>query len=429
RLYDFIDAFTGEIDFDVIGFVSNIRAPLENAILDLNTNKLTINGVSQIFLSDSQNVIIWPKNEQIILGKNRNFDFDGRIKAGLFTFFGKKFEFKYDSFKIDLHNIDSMQLAIQSDTTDFYGNALLSEIKNTIEMITGELLIDHPSNKSGYYQLPEYPILNSKSNSFVYYDNIPGLDSTYSRDEFYFELEPYTISNLDRFNKESVKFDGKFNSGIFPGISQTLTVQEDNSLGFSHATTTEGLPAYNGKGTFYNNIKLSNKGLMGDGKLHYLSSVTESEDFVFYPDSMFAEAQTFSIQKQETGVKFPELSADSVQIKWYPNEDEWIAETTRNDFSLFDDKMKLKGSVTLKPDGLLGSGRIVLPDAILTSDSYLFTEKSFDTDTANFRLKSRKTDGYAFMADNVSGQIDFSNNSGIFASNSDTTDMIFPENQ
>jgi len=429
RLYDFIDSFAGEIDFDVIGFVSNTRAPLENAILDLNTNNLTINGVSQIFLSDSQNVIIWPKGEQIILGKNRNFDFDGKIKAGLFSFFGDNFEFKYDSFKVDLHNLDSMHLSIQSDTIDIYGNALLSEIKNTIEMITGELLIDHPSNKSGYYQFPEYPILNSKSNSFVYYDNIPGLDSAYSRDEFYFELEPYTISNLDRFKKEDVEFSGKFNSGIFPEISQMLTVQKDNSLGFSHPTPTEGLPAYNGKSTFYNNIKLSNKGLKGDGKLHYLSSVTESNDFVFFPDSMLADAQTFSINKQETDVKFPELSADSVQIKWYPNEDEWIAESTKNYFSLFDDKMKLKGSVKLKPDGLSGSGRIDLPDAILTSDNYLFTEKSFDTDTANFRLRSSKTDGYAFIADNVSGHIDFRNNSGLFASNSDTIDMIFPENQ
>jgi len=429
RLYDYIDSFAGKIDFDVIDFVSNTRAPLGNATLDLKTKNLTINGVSQIFLSDSQNVIIWPKGEQIILGKNRNFDFDGKIKAGLFSFFGKDFEFKYDSFKIDLHNLDSMQLAIQSDTSDIYGNALLSEIKNTIEMITGELLIDHPSNKSGYYQFPEYPILNSKSNSFVYYDNIPGLDSTYSRDEFYFELEPYTINNLDRFKKEDVKFSGKFSSSIFPDISQTLTVQEDNSLGFSHATPAEGLSAYKGKGIFYNNINLSNKGLKGDGELNYLSSVSESDNFVFYPDSMLADAQTFSINKQETGVKFPELSADSVQIKWYPNEDKWIAESTKNYFSLFDNKMKLKGSVTLKPDGLLGSGRIDLPDAILTSDNYLFTEKSFNTDTANFRLKSEKTDGYAFIADNVSGHIDLSNNGGLFSSNSDTTDMIFPENQ
>ncbi len=429
RLYDYIDSFAGEIDFDVIGFVSNTRAPLGNATLDLNTNNLTINGVSRIFLSDSQNVIIWPKGEQIILGKNRNFDFDGKIKAGLFSFFGKNFEFKYDSFKIDLINLDSMQLAIQSDKSDIYGNSLLSEIKNTIEMITGELLIDHPSNKSGYYQFPEYPILNSKSNSFVYYDNIPGLDSAYSRDEFYFELEPYTITHLDKFKKEDVKFSGKFSSGIFPEIAQTLTVQEDNSLGFSHATPVEGISAYKGKGTFYNNINLSNKGLKGDGELNYLSSVTESDNFVFYPDSMLADAQTFSINKQETGVKFPELSADSVQIKWYPNKDELIAGSTMNYFSLFDDKMKLKGSVTLKPDGLLGSGRIDLPDAILTSDIYLFTEKSFDTDTANFRLKSEKTDGYAFIADNVSGHIDLSNNRGLFASNSDTTDMIFPENQ
>lgn len=429
RLYDFIDAFTGEIDFDVISFVSTTRAPLENATLDLTTKDLTINGVSQIFLSDSQNVIIWPKREQIILKKNRDFSFDGNIKAGLFTFFGENFEFRYDSFKIDLHKIDSLHLAIQKDTSDIYGRAFLSDIKNNIEMITGELLIDHPFNKSGYYQFPEYPILRSKANSYVYYENIPGLDSTYSRDEFYFELEPYTIKNLDKFTKEDVQFKGKFSSGIFPEISQTLTVQEDHSLGFSHATPDEGLPVYGGKGTYYNNIKLSNKGLKGEGRLEYLSSVVESDDFVFFPDSMFAEAQTFNIMQQETGVKFPELNANNVHIGWYPNKNELTARSSENDFALYNDKIKLKGSVRLKPDGLTGSGKIDMPDAIIRSDNLLFTEQAFDADTASFRLKSRKTDGYAFIADNVSTHVDFSKGKSIFASNSDTTNVRLPDNQ
>ena len=41
--------------------------------------------------------------------KNRSFQFDGTVDAGLFRFDGQDFFFDYDSFKIDLETIDSLQ--------------------------------------------------------------------------------------------------------------------------------------------------------------------------------------------------------------------------------------------------------------------------------------------------------------------------------
>jgi hypothetical protein len=57
-------------------------------------------------------VVIYPKNQELLVHKNRNFDFAGRIMAGRFEFFGKKFDFDYDKFKINLDNVDSLRLRV-----------------------------------------------------------------------------------------------------------------------------------------------------------------------------------------------------------------------------------------------------------------------------------------------------------------------------
>jgi hypothetical protein len=56
---------------------------------------LTINGIPGIVVSDSQQVVLIPKNGQIKMKKNRYFDFAGQIKAGRFDFYGKEFDFDY----------------------------------------------------------------------------------------------------------------------------------------------------------------------------------------------------------------------------------------------------------------------------------------------------------------------------------------------
>ncbi len=430
KLHDYLDAYAGKIDYDVIDFVSNTTAPLENASLDLRNMELTINGVPEIHISDSQNVAIYPREEKIVLRKNRNFSFDGKIQAGLFTFFGEDFAFDYDTFKINLNNIDSLSIAIQEEAHDQYGYHFVSEIENIIELITGELLIDDQQNKSGLTSFQEYPIFRSNQNSYVYYENSPGLDSIYPRDSFYFELEPYTVYHLDRFTKEDVAFKGRFESGdVFPTITQTLVVQEDNSLGFEVVVPEEGIPIYGGKGLFYDNIDMSNKGLRGKGKLTYLSSITQSENFMFYPDSMHATATGFQITKSETNDLFPMVQAENVAVKWYPNDEEWLTEKIDKNITMFDEGISLNGSIRMNPTGLAGSGTMIMPDANLAAKSFNYGTNSIVTDTADFFLKSMRTDGYSFIAENVSSQIDFQLGKGLFSCNTDTSLVKFPENE
>ncbi len=58
RLYNYLNANAGKIDYDVLKFISTTNAPLENASIDLRNNDLKINGMPRVAVSDSQNVSI-----------------------------------------------------------------------------------------------------------------------------------------------------------------------------------------------------------------------------------------------------------------------------------------------------------------------------------------------------------------------------------
>ena len=76
RLYDYLDAHSGKVDYDVINFISvtNLES---NAVIELATFNMLIKGVASISLSDSQMVHIYPQNEEIIMRRNKDFTFSG----------------------------------------------------------------------------------------------------------------------------------------------------------------------------------------------------------------------------------------------------------------------------------------------------------------------------------------------------------------
>jgi hypothetical protein len=141
RLQDYLAASVSKIDYDVISFPSRTTAPVENAVFDLRNYDLTINGIPRIFVSDSQNVAIYPNNDRIVMKKNRHFQFDGQVQAGLFTFTGRNFFFNYDTFKINLQKIDSLRIRYLTGQVDDFGFAVAEKALNLIEDIK-ELYID-----------------------------------------------------------------------------------------------------------------------------------------------------------------------------------------------------------------------------------------------------------------------------------------------
>ncbi|MEE4196023.1 MAG: hypothetical protein V2I54_00135 [Bacteroidales bacterium] len=429
KLYEYVDARFGRIDYDVMRFNSTTSGLEHNGVIDLTTKDLIIKGVPRIFLSDSQNVAIYPKNKQIVMKKNRDFSFGGVVDAGLFTFFGQDFYFEYDTFKIKLNNIDSLSIQVQTEEYDLYNRAVLANIKNTIENVTGNLLIDHPQNKSGLQNFPQYPVFNSLENSFIYYDDYSIQKGVYQREDFYFQLEPFSIDSLDNFTTKGLHFEGRFYSAnIFPPFDDAVYMRPDYSLGFRRQTPPEGFPLYEGKGKYFNMIDLSNRGLRGSGTLEYLTSTAETDSIIFYPDSTKIHARNFTLAQRTSGIEYPKLESSEIDIKWYPYQDVMYADQTNEPFGMYNPETKFSGSLTLKPIGLVGRGTMDLEKATLQSGKFYFDANAFNADTTSFNLKSLDRKEVNFITENLKGEIDFAAQSGTFQSNESFTIARFPKN-
>src|SRR5690554_6877793 len=428
KLYDYIQAAAGNIDYDVIVFNSDVRGG-NNAELNLINLDLVLKGVNQILLSDSQNVAIFPKNGEVNLRRNRNFNFGGVVRSGRFEFYGQEYAFDYDKFQIDLIAVDSCQLYVE----DFSPNSkALRRVKNVIEGIQGTLQIDNPFNKSGLQDaFSEYPILTSEKDSYVYYDNHNIQGGVYERDKVYFELEPFVLDSLDSFVTEEVAFVGRFMSGgIFPDLDEQLRIQKDYSLGFVRATPEEGLPLYSGKAVFKNDIVLNYNGLQGDGDLEYLTSISTSDRFTFFPDSTRGVTTAFVNHQKSGPPAVPEANATAVDLAYYPTDDKLVAGVIKTPINLFEGQAMAKlGYLDLQPDGLIGSGIVEFSGAELESSLIDFQLNTFSSDTAQFRLLAMTEANMAFKTDNVNAFIDFNDRVGEFKSNGDETKVEFPVNE
>ena len=427
---DFLDSFAKIKDYDIINIISETKAPVDNAILDLKKYGLTINGVSGFLLSDSQRVAIYPYNKQLTIGKNRDISFDGVVEAGLFKVFGHKFFFSYDTFKIRLQKIDSLKISVETEKRDKLGNPIIQNVDNLIQLGTAELYIDDPNNKSGLKSLKQYPIINATTNSYIFYDKIAGLEGVYKQKDFYFKVDPFTYENIDHYSNKDMKLSGEFVGGnILKPMRQYLVIQENNSLGFNMTIPPEGIEIYDNRGVLYNALSMSNKGLVGSGTMKHLTSTTMSDEFKFFPDSMITHASTFNIEKDSSGI-FPILKSQDVDIKWLTKKDEYIATVaTGKTFNMFENGTTLDGSLSMSPSKLNGTGIINLTDSRITSKLFSFTSSAIKADTADYTLKSLSTNGYSFIAENANTEINFDHKMAHFRLNTDSSVVKFPEIQ
>lgn len=429
KLYDFIDASLKRRDYDVIRFITRTEGAKENANLNLGTKDLTINGIPAIFLSDSQNVKLVPSDNRIIMKRNRNFQFNGSIDAGLFKFYGKNFFFEYDSFKINLQNIDSLSISAKLDQKDARGGVLTTTLDNNIEKITGELLIDHPSNKSGLAPYPRYPVFSSKESSYVFFDEKTIQNGVYVKDRFYFQLVPFSIDSLDNFRRDALKMQGTFVSAdILPPIEMEMTLRPDNSLGFYLTTPIEGIPVYGGAATFYNDIEMSSAGLHGYGTLDYLTSTTWSDDFLFHPDSLMTRSRRFLEREQSEPVSYPLVENDVADIRYYPFRDVMHVNRVEHAFRMYSDSIFFGGNLALRPTGLSGNGGLGFPDARFDSDYFRFQASRFHADSSGVKLRKAGTDTWTFISDDLKVDVDLKQREGEFTSREDYTLVQFPAN-
>jgi len=430
KLFDYEKAKNRQTDYDVLFFSSSVTAK-SNGILNLDNFDLKIQGVPKVFLSDSQQVYIYPVNQELVLKKDRDFLFSGKIEAGLFDFFAKECSFEYEKFKLNLSAIDSMSLYVRSRTKDPKTQQYpLVRVKTVITGLSGELLIDDPKNKSGLKRFRSYPVFTSKNDALVNWERKTIANGVYKKDKFFFKVSPFTIKNLGTIPTDSIQFKGSLISGgIFPDIEQPLVLRPDYSMGIEKVTNEKGLPLYGGRGIFISKIDLSNSGLKGDGKVNFLNSASFSDNFIFYPDSMRTIARNIIQTEVIAAVEFPSVHGDSVNELWLPYKDSMIMQTTRKDLAMYNDKSGFAGHLSLTPQGLTGEGRVKIRDAEMDSKLFQFKQKTFDANIANFRIKAYNLADLSISTKNYQTHFDFEKGRGQFKSNIGISKVEFPFNK
>ncbi|MGC9330468.1 MAG: hypothetical protein ACP5DZ_01165 [Bacteroidales bacterium] len=430
EMWSYLDANRGKIDYDVMQLSSKTQGRTPNATLSLLNYDLQINGVSQVHLSDSQNVEIYPIDKKIIMKKDRNFVFNGTMKSGQFFFYGYEFKFDYGNFKVDMPRCDSMKMLVESGQILADGGKVLKIVKNTIEDIDGEYFIDDPGNKSGKLNMEQYPQFISKKESYVYYDDKEIYDGVYKRNNFYFKIDPYKIDSLKGYSQKNLEFAGTFYSAdIFPDIEETLKVRPDYSLGFQRIIPDEGCPVYKGKGSYKNEIDLSYQGLKGKGNIKYRNSFADVEKVMFFPDSLHAHANSLDMEAQSAPVEYPDVQGKNDKIRWYPYDDKYVTKSIDEKFVMFEKQSEMEGELVLTPHGLEGKGVIDIEQSKTYSEHFTFDKAYIDADTANFELIADNKLEIDFATNNVNAHIDFPERKGHFKTNGEGTYVDFPKNQ
>ena len=428
KTFDYISASMRQRDYDVIRFISRTEGA-SNAQLDLYTHDLTITGIPVIFLSDSQNVRLIPTENRIVMKRNRSFLFDGLVDAGLFQFSGKNFFFDYNDFKIEMQKIDSLKISIFTNEYNQYGEPILTRIGNAMEDMTGQLLIDDPQNKSGLANYPQYPTFTSLESSYIYFDDKSIQNGVYNRDEFYFQLEPFTIDSLDNFSPEAIAPNGTFiSAGILPPLEMKMTLRDDNSLGFYMHAPEEGIRLYGGIGTFFNDIEMSSGGLRGYGSFDYFTSSAWSDLFLMHPDSMMARSRRFLVREQREGTEYPYVENSVTDLKLFPEENRLEISRVEEVFKVYHDSIFHGGNLALTPSGLTGNGAMRFPDARFESDLYRYGSRTLRADSSGVKLSEGSFDEYPFLTNDVNIFVDLDQRIGEFRANGDATLIELPYN-
>ena len=407
-------------DYDALTLQSETKQ--NNAELNLSTLDLNVHGIEKFVVSDSQLVVVKPYGGDIVVKKNRDIDFSGFINVGRFEMNVTNATFYYEDFKFDLPQIDSVRFYV----ANFQDTSKLTMVRTPLYNLVGDIQVDKPDNHCGLKKNKDYPIFNSVKPSYVYYDRNFIFNGVYNRDRFYYSLYPFVIKQLTDFKTDSLEFAGQLTSaGIFPDIEEPLKVQRDYSLGFAHRVPSGGYPTYGGKGTYYKEIDLSYRGLRGQGTLEYLTSVAQTDKYLFMPDSMMAQTDTFWVKPEQD---YPDVRNGQTLIRWYPYQDSMTVSQLRggHPFKMYNGVTQLAGRVTLQPKGAFGYGTATLYEGTLKSKRFELKTLEMNATHTDFSLKSTKYNNEAFAANDMRSHVDYEAHTGQFTSNDTLSRTLLP---
>lgn len=426
KLTQYLNNDVGMKDYDDIVLESQTHY----ASLDLTNFDLKVTGCEYFVLSSAQIVNVYPTDQKVTVKKNRNMVFSGRLIGGLFDFVTSNCKFDYDKFQVDMDIIDSMIMYTEDKQgrMNMYGEYQLKKVNSRIEELSGTLYIDMPGNKCGREDNPDYPMFESRKAGKVFYDQYYVLGGVYKRDQFWYHVDLFIIKNLDNFVIDSLKFNGRLISGgIFPDIPEPLMIRPDFSLGFVHQTSK--LPMYENRAFYTSKIDLSNNGLRGTGTIDFQTSISYSDDYIFYLDSTSGFVTKHNVGEQIVGTEFPEAHTINARMLWKPYQDEMYMYSTDTPFSIFGET-ELIGNTVITSKGMYGSGVLKFKQADLTSQKFFFSHHALDADTANLRIFDLKNpDEVAFATNNYKSHIDFQTRIGDFIANGKASEVSFVKNE
>ena len=416
KLVDYMHAYAKDkksnFDYDALCFESNARG--SNAVLDLSTNDILMHGVEKFVLSDSQQVVIFPRGGDMVMHRNRDIEFSGRVHAGRFVNYVTDAYFHYEDFRIDMPKVDSMYFYVTNFSDPNKEHIVYTPLYNLV----GFLQIDSSNNHSGLKETKDYPIFTSKEDCYVYYDRRDIYGGTYTRDRFYYTINPFTVKDMVDFRTDDLAFNGYLTSGgIFPVIKEPLKVQRDYSLGFEIETPRSGLPAYGGKGQFKEKIDLSyTHGLRGQGTLTYLSATISSRSMLFTPDSMQAVSDTFFVKEDAL---FPQMANSRCAQHWFPYEDSMrVVQLQKGpQFRMFRGDALLSGDICLRPAGANARGAVTIGEGTITSNHFQLHPRLMDAQVSHFLLRSDIYKSTAFEAHDMRSHTDFDRRFAEFTAN------------
>jgi hypothetical protein len=99
RLLHYLYSKSKKEDYDNISIHSDIDDKPNATLFLTDSCDMIVRGVRKVTLSSGRKVYFQPMYGELVLHKNRDMTFGGAIRSGMFEFFGKQFEFKYDELR------------------------------------------------------------------------------------------------------------------------------------------------------------------------------------------------------------------------------------------------------------------------------------------------------------------------------------------
>ncbi|MDW3649115.1 MAG: hypothetical protein R8P61_18745 [Bacteroidia bacterium] len=375
-------------DFDAIQIISKVDSGA-HASMNLEDMDIRMRGVNIFSLSDSVFLRVLPLEGEVAVQKDRNLQFGGLVASGNINFYSSdvdrpSFTFDYESYKIACDSIDSLRFVLVRNPPPGYEPTPFEKaLDNTVfEGITGAIHVDDPNNKSGEKDYKQFPVFDSYSRSYLYWEKPHIEGGVYEKDKMNFSLDPFVLPGIENLQAEDLIFEGEFfSSEIFPKFRQTLQVMPDFTLGFKAETPPRGYRIYEDKGKFTNEITLDGNGLQGNGTIEFLGTVAQSDSFVFHFDSVMAVVNNFDMRRGfRGGVYFPKVGAPKALYTWYTKENALGITSQEEAISVFDGQAEFTGTLKITEQGMIGNGEIVLGEIKVRGDSIIFNDMDFNVE-------------------------------------------------